>query len=53
VIALLIMAAGLIMAAYGMLGRRNDLAGLLIGADGIISGIARPGPLGAADIALG
>ena len=52
-ISLLIMGAGVMVAAYGLLGRRNDYAALLIGAGGIIAGIARPGPLGAADIVLG
>jgi hypothetical protein len=52
-IALLIMGAGLTMAAYGLLGRRNDHAALLTGAGGIIAGAAHPGPLGAANIALG
>jgi hypothetical protein len=41
------------VAAYGLLGRRDDYAGLLTGAGGIIVGVARPGPLGAACIALG
>jgi hypothetical protein len=49
VISLLIMAAGLIVAAAGLLGRRNDHAGLLTGVGSIITGIARPGPLGAAE----
>ena len=42
-ISLLIMGAGLIVTAYGLLGRRNDYAGLLTGAGGIIVGVARPG----------
>jgi hypothetical protein len=53
VISLLIMGAGVMVAACGLLGRRIDHAALLTGAGGIIAGTARPGPLGAADIALG
>jgi hypothetical protein len=42
-----------IVEAAGLLEWRNRHAGLLVGIGGIIVGVARPGPLGAANIALG
>lgn len=52
-IPLLMIAAGTLVEAAGLLGWRNRHAGLLVGIGGIIVGIARPGPLGAVNIALG
>ena len=49
---LLVMGAGAILEACALLRRRNDYAGLLIGIGSIMAGIARPGPLGAVNIAL-
>jgi hypothetical protein len=53
VISLLIMGAGGIVEVAWLLGRRSGHAGLLIGAGGIVVGIARPGVLGWLDIAVG
>lgn len=52
-IQVLIMSAGVMVEVYGLLGRRNDYAGLLFGAGGVIVGMGRPDALGEFNIALG
>jgi hypothetical protein len=47
------MGAGILVVVAGLLGWRGGWSGLLVGAGGIVVGVARPGVVGVLDIATG